>query len=81
MKRIGLKLDGKRTPRQGMAVTKGGATIGEVTSGCLSPSLDYPIAMAFVPTDSCEVGDTLAVKLSETASADAVVVPMPFYKK
>src|SRR5690606_28084275 len=50
-KLIGLQLDGKRTPRQGAAVTRGDQNLGQVTSGCLSPTLGYPIAMAYVTPD------------------------------
>ncbi|MCA9300732.1 MAG: glycine cleavage system aminomethyltransferase GcvT, partial [Phycisphaerales bacterium] len=45
-KLIGLRIDGKRTPRQDMPVLDGDTTVGVVTSGCLSPTLGHPIAMA-----------------------------------
>jgi aminomethyltransferase len=78
--RVGLKLEGKRTPRQGMAVLNGSETIGNVTSGCLSPTLGYPIAMAYVPVANAAVGTRLAVALgSENVAAE--VVPMPFYSR
>ncbi|MBI1338372.1 MAG: glycine cleavage system aminomethyltransferase GcvT [Phycisphaera sp.] len=77
---IGLKLDGKRTPRQGMKVYKGDTEIGSVTSGCLSPTLGYPIAMAYVTRDSVSAGDTLCLDLGSTR-ADAQVVALPFYKR
>ena len=54
-KLVGLRLEGKRTPRQGTAVLDAtGRQVGEVTSGCLSPTLGVPIAMAYV---SAERGD------------------------
>ena len=46
---VGLKLDGRRSPRKGMVVSAGSEAIGVLTSGCLSPTLQYPIAMAYVP--------------------------------
>lgn len=79
-KLIGLKLDGRRTPRQGMAVQKGDTVIGTVTSGCLSPTLGYPIAMAYIQPDAADVGDTLAVNFG-SATPDAQVVKLPFYKR
>lgn len=76
---VGLKLDGRRSPRQGMAVMDGDTAIGRVTSGCLSPTLGYPIAMAYVPADRNEVGSSLRVDLG--GGTDAEIVPMPFYKR
>ncbi|MEX0655863.1 MAG: glycine cleavage system aminomethyltransferase GcvT [Phycisphaeraceae bacterium] len=78
-KLVGLKLDGKRTPRQGMAVKQGDAEVGTVTSGCLSPTLGYPIAMAYVSPGAGEVGAALQVAVgSQTVAAE--VVKLPFYK-
>jgi aminomethyltransferase len=79
-KLVGLKLEGRRTPRQHMAVKNGDATIGEVTSGCLSPTLGYPIAMAYVDSASSSVGTKLAVDFGRETGA-AEVVALPFYKK
>jgi len=77
---VGLKLAGKRTARQDMAVVKDGATIGTVTSGCLSPTLGYPIAMAFVDTASAVVDNAVEVDLGK-ANTPAQIVPLPFYKR
>lgn len=79
-KLVGLQVDGKRTPRQGAAVCRADKTIGEVTSGCLSPTLGYPIAMAYVPVDAAEVGTTLNVAVGKT-QAQARIVPLPFYQR
>ncbi len=76
---IGLQLDGKRTPRQGADVQKNGGPLGTVTSGCLSPTLGVPIAMAYVPRDSVGPGDRLQVAVG-SQHADATVVDLPFYK-
>ena len=78
-KLTGLRLDGKRSARQGMNVLHQGKTVGTVTSGCLSPTLGYPIAMAYVDVEHAEVGTALQVDLGR-AAADANVVSMPFYK-
>ena len=74
---VGLLVEGKRSPRQGMGVRLGDATVGAVTSGCLSPSLDRPIAMALVARDHAEPGTRLAIDLRGTL-VDAEVVKMPF---
>lgn len=78
-KRIGLKLDGRRTARQGMTVKRGDRAIGGVTSGCLSPTLGYPIAMAYIDVDAAGVGDTVQVDFNGKPT-DAEVVALPFYK-
>lgn len=77
---IGLKLEGKRTPRQGMNVfTPDGSACGVVTSGCLSPTLGHPIAMAYVTTAAAGAA-VLSIDLG-SAKADAAVVKLPFYKR
>jgi aminomethyltransferase len=78
-KLIGLQLDGKRSARQGMTVKHGDREIGTVTSGCLSPTLGYPIAMAYVNVDQSDVGNAVQVDLGK-AMAEAKIVPLPFYK-
>ena len=78
-KLVGLKLEGKRSARQDMPVTKGGKQIGAVTSGCLSPTLGYPIAMAYVDVAQGDIGNAIQVDLGK-ATVDAQVVAMPFYK-
>lgn len=79
-KLIGLELEGKRTARQGMAVLSGDEKVGEVSSGCLSPTLGKSIAMAFVDPAHTEPGSTLRVDLGR-AQADATIVKLPFYVK
>lgn len=76
---VGLKLEGRRSPREGMAVSSGNEKIGVVTSGCLSPTLGYPIAMAYVPADAAVEGSTLMVEVG--GGTEAEIVPMPFYKR
>jgi len=77
---VGLKIEGKRTPRQDMAVMAGDATVGHVTSGCSSPTLGYPIAMAHVTPEKSEVGTALTIDAGR-ARMDAAVVELPFYKR
>ncbi len=77
---IGIKLSGRRTPRQGNAVHLDGSQIGAVTSGCLSPTLGYPIAMAYVQTGSCDIGTNVIVAVG-SSRIDGEVVKLPFYKR
>ncbi len=77
---IGIKLAGKRTARQGMEVRVGDRAIGQVTSGCLSPTLGYPIAMAYVESGACGEGDMVGVVAGSRAALDGEVVGLPFYR-
>jgi len=74
---IGLKLEGRRTPRQGMAVLAGDREVGIVTSGCLSPTLGYPIAMAYVDASIATDEENLGIALgSRTVTAQVVTLPL-----
>ncbi len=74
----GIKLQGRRTARQGDAVSHQGQSIGRVTSGCLSPTLDTSLAMAYLDRDTAGVGDAVEVTVGNNA-IDAQVVALPFY--
>ncbi len=78
MKLVGLTLEGKRSPRQGMHIIESANEIGFVTSGCLSPTFGYPIAMAYIPSDF--QGETVSIDFGKQA-LPATIVPLPFYKK
>lgn len=76
---VGLALEGKRTPRIGNGVLAGGREVGKVTSGCLSPTLGHPIAMALVEAAHAGVGTPLLIDTGRT-KLEATVVKLPFYK-
>ena len=78
-KLVGLVLDSRRAARQDMKVKLAGAEIGFVTSGCLSPTLEKSIAMAYVQAEHAEDGKAVQVDLGRQ-SIDAEIVPLPFYK-
>jgi aminomethyltransferase len=79
-KRIGLELGGKRVPRQGYALQRGGEKIGEITSGTFSPTLERPIAMAYVRPEFAATGTELDVDIRGSVEK-ARVVPLPFYRR
>jgi aminomethyltransferase len=80
-KRVGLRLDGKRVPREEYAIcADNGKQIGEVSSGTFSPTLGYPIAMGYVRPEYAGVGNKLAIDIRGRRH-DALVVPLPFYKR
>ncbi|MCC6621808.1 MAG: glycine cleavage system aminomethyltransferase GcvT [Deltaproteobacteria bacterium] len=77
---VGLELEDKAIPRHGYAVTHGGAPIGHVTSGTLSPSTGKGIALAYVASAHAEPGARLSIDLRGKDKA-AVVVKPPFYRQ
>ncbi len=79
---VGLRCEGKRTPRQGMKIRAGDGSgeVGEVSSGCASPTLGYPIAMGFVAADQTAAGTKLTIVTDKGAEIPAEVVALPFYK-
>ncbi|NKQ54158.1 glycine cleavage system aminomethyltransferase GcvT [Amycolatopsis sp. K13G38] len=77
---VGLRGEGRRAPRHGYKVLDGEREIGEVTSGALSPTLGYPIAMAYVPRELSEPGTGLSVDI-RGRTVPVEVVAMPFYKR
>ena len=62
-----------------MAVKSGDATIGVVSSGCASPTLGQPIAMAFVESGRVEPGSAVQID-AERATLEGEVCELPFYK-
>jgi aminomethyltransferase len=77
---VGLKGQGRRAGRAHYPVLKDGATVGEVTSGQPSPTLGYPIAMAYVDVEYSAPGTALDVDLRGKAEPFEVV-DLPFYKR
>ena len=77
---VGLKGLGRRAGRGHYPVLKDGAVVGEVTSGQPSPSLGYPVAMAYVDVAHTEPGTALDIDLRGKAEPFEVVA-LPFYKR
>ncbi|PEQ13322.1 glycine cleavage system protein T [Novosphingobium sp. PC22D] len=76
-KRVGLALEGRMAAREGATVHLGDAEIGVVTSGGFSPSLQHPIAMAYV--DAAYAGEGTALEIEARGKRlPARVVPLPF---
>lgn len=81
LKRVGLKVDGRRAAREQSTVYNAdGKEIGIVTSGTFSPTFNQPISMAYVDADAANVGNRLEVDIRGTR-APATVVELPFYKR
>jgi aminomethyltransferase len=72
----GLLLDGRQVPRAGYQVLRDGETLGEITSGNFSPTLERGIALAFLRPDVSD-GEVVAIDV-RGRPARAVVVKPPF---
>ena len=79
---VGVKSLGRGIPRQGYEVytEDGGKKIGVITSGTSSPSLKYPIGIAFIEKQYEAIGTKLKVKVREDFH-DLEVVKTPFVTK
>ena len=79
-KLVGFELDERGIPRQGYdIVDSSGKTIGNVTSGTMSPSLGKGIGLGYVPTIFAKAGSKINIQIRKNA-VPATVVKLPFYK-
>ena len=79
---VGIVGEGKRAARADYEVFAQGSAspIGVVTSGALSPTLSFPVAMAYVDTSAAAIGTKLEVDIRGTR-LPVEVVKLPFYKR
>ena len=77
---VGLKLQGRAIARHDYPVVHNGETVGIVTSGTWSPTLEEAIALAYVPPSLAKLGTGLSVEIRGKAQP-ATVVRKPFYKR
>lgn len=77
---VGLRGTGRRAARAGYSVVHDGSAVGVVTSGALSPTLGFPVAMAHVERGLAAPGTALAVDVRGTELPVEVVV-LPFYRR
>lgn len=79
-KLVAFELDERGIPRQGYDIVDGqGKTIGNVTSGTMSPSMGKGIGLGYVPAVFSEVGSKINIQIRKNA-VPATVVKLPFYK-
>ncbi len=74
---VGLKMLDRGIPRHGFSVLAGGARVGTVTSGTLSPSLRVGIALASVDLAHAAEGTRLDIDVRGVPHP-AQAVPLPF---
>jgi aminomethyltransferase len=78
---VGLRAEGRRAGRAEYPVLDADDTVvGTITSGALSPTLGYPIAMAYVDPAASAVGTALFLDV-RGSRVPASVVPLPFYQR
>jgi aminomethyltransferase len=75
---VGLRLTDKGFPRPGYDVVSGGEVVGKVTSGTVSPTLGYGVALGYVPTELSKA-DTVVQIDARGRLVEAVVQRPPFY--
>jgi aminomethyltransferase len=67
-------------PRPHYAVFENGERVGEVTSGTLSPSLNWGVGMAYVSTAHAKIGAEIAIEI-RGQRFPAIIEKKPLYKK
>lgn len=75
----GIEVEGKGIAREGALINYQGKTVGKVTSGTFSPSLQKAIALVLVDIQLSQ-GDKVEVLIRNTPFS-AIVTNLPFYKK
>lgn len=83
-RRVGLELDGRQAAREGASVVVGGQVVGTVTSGGFSPTLERPIAMAYIDSGAIgarEVAIEVRGKLLPARIVNLPFVPHRYHRK
>lgn len=79
-KRVGVELAGRRIAREGATFVSGEETVGHVTSGTFSPTLEKSIAMGYLSAELAIPGTEIEVDIRGKREP-AKVVKLPFYKR
>jgi aminomethyltransferase len=77
---VGIELRERGVPRAGYPVLRDGRQIGTITSGTMSPTLERPIAMGYVPPAEAAPGGEIAIEV-RSRPIPAIIVPLPFYQR
>jgi len=79
-KLVAFSMVDRGIPRHGYTIVDAeGNTIGEVTSGTMSPSLKVGVGMGYVPTAYAKLGSEIYIAV-RNKQLKAQVVKLPFYK-
>ena len=75
-----FEIEGRGIPRQGYEIVdENGESLGEVTSGTMSPSLKKGIGLGYVKTSHTKFGSKIFIRIRKK-DVPATVVKLPFYK-
>lgn len=75
-----FEIEGRGIPRQGYEIVdENGESLGEVTSGTMSPSLKKGIGLGYVKTTHTKFGSKIFIRIRKK-DIPATVVKLPFYK-
>ena len=75
-----FEIEGRGIPRQGYEIVdENGESLGEVTSGTMSPSLKKGIGLGYVKTTHTKFGSKIFIRIRKK-DVPATVVKLPFYK-
>lgn len=77
---VGLTIRERGFPRPGYPILADGREVGALTSGTVSPSLGYGVALGYVPAELASEGTSLEVDARGRRLA-AVVTRPPFFKE
>jgi len=80
MKLVGLRMEGRAIPRHDYPILQAGKTVGTITSGSWSPTLEAGIALGYVPAALATIGTALEVEIRGRRQP-ATVVKRPFYRR
>ena len=76
-KLVGIKLLTRGVPRSHYRVFKGSESVGEITSGTFSPTLNIGVGLCYVPREHSHMGTLLEVEIRNQL-VPAEVVKLPF---
>ena len=75
---VGIRLTERGFPRPGYAIVHAGNEVGSVTSGTVSPTLGYGIALGYVPAELASPDTEIGIRIRDKV-IPAVVARLPFY--
>lgn len=79
-KLAGFEMVERGVPRHGYPIVRDGATVGQVTSGGYSPTLDMYIGLGYVSSELATLGSSFAVDIRGKV-VGAKAVALPFYSR
>ena len=77
---VGFEMTSRGIARPGYPILDGQATIGRVSSGGPSPTLDTNIGLGYVPSAYTEPGTRVQIEI-RGRPVDAMVTALPFYRR